>query len=392
MLNTGMSNINNLQSIYSKALRFEFLTKDEGIELYQHAPLAELMHVANEMRKKLVPGNWVTWQIDRNVNITNVCVAGCKFCNFHCKLHDDSGYITSVAEYKIKIKELQRYGGDQLLLQGGLHPKLGLEFYTNLFSELKESFPNIKLHALGPPEIAHIARIEKKSYREVLEALVDAGLDSLPGAGAEILSDRVRKQISPGKATTQVWLDVMAEAHKLGLVTSATMMFGHVETLEERIEHLIHIRDLQAKKPEYATGFMAFIPWPFQDKGTKLEQMGVANKITADEYVRTIAVSRIMLPNVNHIQASWLTVGKSTAQICLHAGADDFGSIMIEENVVSSAGATHKMDAYGIQKAIADAGFEPKLRNQRYEKILLPDNEFSRILSYNELHSKPNVI
>ncbi|MHC1703697.1 MAG: CofH family radical SAM protein [Tenuifilaceae bacterium] len=380
-----------LKSIYDKALGLTSLSKEESLFLYQNAPTSDLMFLGSELRKKHVPGNKVTWQIDRNVNITNVCVSGCKFCNFHCNLADDGAFITSVAEYKVKIEELQKYGGDQLLLQGGLHPKLGLEFYSNLFSELKELYPNIKLHALGPPEIAFLSKIEKKTYRQVLVALIEAGLDSLPGAGAEILVDTVRKKISPGKPDSQAWLDVMAEAHFLNLTTSATMMIGHIETLEDRIEHLIKLRDLQSKKPEDAPGFLNFIVWTFQDKGTVLEKQGTTCHVTPEEYIRTIAICRIVLNNIKHIQASWLTVGKDTAQICLHAGADDFGSIMIEENVVSSAGASNRMDAYGIQKAIVDAGYEPQLRNQRYESIILPECEFSRILTMEELKRRPDI-
>ncbi len=380
-----------LNQIYEKALSLDAISRDEGLFLYMKAPTNELMFIAAELRKKQVPGNKVTWQIDRNVNITNVCVSGCKFCNFHCTLSDEGAFITSIAEYKIKIEELFQYGGEQLLLQGGLHPKLGLDFYTSLFRELKEFYPNIKLHALGPPEVAFIAKKEKMTYYDVLYELIDAGLDSFPGAGAEILVDRVRKIISPGKPDSQAWLDVMAEAHKFGLVTSATMMIGHIETMEERIEHLVKIRELQAHKPAELPGFLNFIVWTFQDKGTVLEKLGVKCNVSTEEYIRTIAISRIMLNNIRHIQASWLTVGKDTAQICLHAGADDFGSIMIEENVVSSAGASYKMDAYGIQKAIVDAGFEPQLRNQRYEYIVLPECEFSKILTIEELKKKPKI-
>lgn len=379
----------DLKTLYEKALNLTSLTNEEGLFLYQNAPTHELMFLANELRKIHVPGNKVTWQKDRNVNITNVCISGCKFCNFHCNLNDEGAYITSVAEYVIKIEELQKYGGDQLLLQGGLHPRLGLDFYTSLFRELKEMFPNIKLHALGPPEVAFLAKKEKKSYRYVLQELIDAGLDSLPGAGAEILVDRVRKFISPGKPDATAWLDVMAEAHAFYLVTSATMMIGHVETMEERIEHLIKLRDLQAKKPLDAPGFLNFIVWTFQDKGTKLEELGFKSVVSPEEYIRTIAISRILLNNIKNIQASWLTVGKDTAQVCLHAGANDFGSIMIEENVVSSAGASHRMDSYGMQKSIVDAGYIPQLRNQRYEYIVLPDCEFSRILTLEELKRPP---
>ena len=263
---------------------------------------------------------------------------------------------------------LFKLGGDQLLLQGGLHPTLGLKFYTDLFKELKLAFPKLKLHALGPPEIVHIARLENKSYTEILENLIKAGLDSLPGAGAEILNDRVRKIVSPAKCTSNEWLNVMRDAHKLNMLTSATMMFGHAESKRERIEHLVKLRQVQSEKPADSTGFIAFIPWPFQDENTVLQQKyGISNKITSDEYVRLIAISRIMLPNIRNIQASWLTVGKETSQLCLHAGANDFGSIMIEENVVSAAGASYKFDAEGIQKAIRDAGFIPKQRNQKYE-------------------------
>ncbi|MDR1169876.1 MAG: CofH family radical SAM protein, partial [Prevotellaceae bacterium] len=267
-------------------------------------------------------------------------------------------------------EELFRRGGNQLLLQGGLHPGYGLEFYCSLFRELKAKYPDLKLHALGPPEIAHIARIEKKSYRLVLEELVKSGLDSLPGAGAEILSDRVRKELSPGKPDVKAWIDVMHEAHALNLPTSATMMFGHIETLSERIEHLLLIRDLQDKRPAGTCGFLAFICWPVQSAGTRMAKKHVIRPVSPSEYVRMVAISRIALVNINNIQASWLTVGKDTAQICLHSGANDFGSIMIEENVVSAAGASHRFDAKGIQDAIREAGFDPWLRNQKYEKAL----------------------
>ena len=356
--------------IYSKALDLEFLTFEEGLTLYTQAPTASLMYVAHTMRKKKHPGNVVGWLIDRNVNITNVCLSRCKFCNFHTTDGKTGAYITTIDQYKQKIDELFQYGGEQLLLQGGMHPNLGLDFYVKLFSQLKSLYPNLKLHALGPPEIVHLSKMEKVSYRGILTTLIDAGLDSLPGAGAEILCDRVRKMISPAKAGSKEWLDVMCEAHQLNLITSATMMFGHVETLEERIEHLIKIRDVQKEKPEGSPGFVAFIPWPFQNEGTVLkEKYGVVNRTSAEEYIRLIAISRILLPNIDNIQASWLTVGKNIAQLCLHAGANDFGSIMIEENVVSSAGANYTFDAEGIQNAIRQAGFEPQLRNQKYEYL-----------------------
>jgi cyclic dehypoxanthinyl futalosine synthase len=328
------------------------------------------MLIGNGLRKKLHPEGTVTWIIDRNVNITNVCISGCKFCNFYRKSGSGDAYVTTIPEYCSKIEEMKRLGGNQLLLQGGLHPKLSIDFYETLFSDLKSKFPDVRLHALGPPEIAWLAKKEKISFKETLERLVAAGLDSLPGAGAEILADRVRKILSPAKCTTGEWLDVMRAAHELNLTTSATMMFGHIETIDERLEHLVAIRTVQSEKPTGHKGFLSFIPWPFQDDRTVLkEKSGVFNKVTPEEYIRMIAISRIMLPNIPNIQASWLTVGKDTAQLCLHAGANDFGSIMIEENVVSVAGANHTFDAAGIQQAIRDAGFETRRRDQDFKCI-----------------------
>ncbi len=307
----------NINELYSKALDFEFLSVEEGVYLFENAALADLMYVANELRKKQVPHGKVTWQIDRNVNTTNVCIANCKFCNFYRIPGHADAYITDIATYKQKIEETIKYGGDQLLLQGGHHPELGLSFYVNLFRELKSLYPNIKLHTLGPPEVAHITKLEKSTHREVLTALKEAGMDSLPGAGAEILTDRVRRLISKGKCGAQEWLDIMHEAHKLDITTSATM----------------------------------------------------------------IALSRIMLPNVLNIQASWLTVGKQVAQLCLNGGANDFGSIMIEENVVSAAGAPHRFTSASIQAAIREAGFEPQLRNQQYGWRDLPVME-EQVIDY----------
>lgn len=372
-----------LADLYQKALNFEFLSIEEGMFLFKEAPLSELMYVADQMRKHHVPHGKVTWQIDRNVNTTNVCIANCKFCNFYRIPGHADAYITDMDTYRKKISETIKYGGDQLLLQGGHHPELGLDFYTNTFREIKQEFPDIKLHALGPPEVAHICKLEKMSHHDVLKALKESGLDSLPGAGAEILVDRVRRLISKGKCGADEWLDIMHEAHKLNITTSATMMFGHVETLEERFIHLTRIREVQAKKPADAKGFLAFIPWTFQDVDTLLARIrGVQNLITAEEYIRMIAISRIMLPNVLNIQASWLTVGKQTAQLCLHGGANDFGSIMIEENVVSAAGAPHRFTYKTMQDAIREAGFEPQLRNQQYEWRAVPAAIEEQVINY----------
>ncbi len=372
-----------LVDLYQKALRFEFLTVEEGMFMFENAALTELMFVADELRKKQVPHGKVTWQIDRNVNTTNVCIANCKFCNFYRIPGHAEAYITDMETYKTKIEETIKYGGDQLLLQGGHHPELGLRFYVDLFSELKSLYPGIKLHTLGPPEIAHITKLEKSTHREVLMALKKAGMDSLPGAGAEILTDRVRRLISKGKCGAQEWLDIMHEAHKLNITTSATMMFGHVETVQERFEHLVKIREVQSLKPAEAKGFLAFIPWTFQDVDTLLAKIrGVHNLTTAEEYIRMIAICRVMLPNVLNIQASWLTVGKQVAQICLNGGANDFGSIMIEENVVSAAGAPHRFTSTTIQAAIKEAGFEPQLRNQQYEWRVIPESIVEQVVDY----------
>lgn len=372
-----------LDALYKKALAFEFLTIEEGIYLFEHAPLADLMLVANELRKIQVPHGKVTWIIDRNMNTTNVCVANCKFCNFYRIPGHEESYITDIETYKVKIDETFKYGGEQLLLQGGHHPELGVAYYADLFKTLKQLYPSLKLHALGPPEIAHIAKVSKMSTLEVLQQLKEAGMDSMPGPGAEILNDRVRRLISKGKCGAQEWLDIMHEAHTIGLTTSATMMFGHVETLYERMEHLVKIRTVQAMKPADAKGFIAFIPWTFQDVDTLLHRIrGTKNDTTADAYIRMIAISRIMLPNIKNIQASWLTVGKQVAQICLQAGANDFGSIMIEENVVSAAGAPHRFTAKGIQDAIAEAGFVPQLRNQQYEFRAMPTTMEEQVITY----------
>lgn len=372
-----------LSELYERALNFEFLSIEEGVYLFNHAPMADLMFVANELRKKQVPHGKVTWIIDRNMNTTNVCIANCKFCNFYRIPGHEEAYVTDIETYKEKIDETFKYGGEQLLLQGGHHPELGLEYYTDLFKQLKELYPDLKLHALGPPEIAHICKVSGVTHKEALTALKESGMDSMPGPGAEILNDRVRRLISKGKCGAQEWLDIMEVAHQVGLTTSATMMFGHVETIEERFEHLVKIREVQARKPEDAKGFVAFIPWTFQDVDTLLKRIrGTKNLTTAEEYIRMIAMSRIMLPNIKNIQASWLTVGKEVAQLCLHAGANDFGSIMIEENVVSAAGAPHRFTYKGIQQAINEAGFPAQLRNQQYEFRDLPETIEEQVITY----------
>jgi len=355
------------EHITDKALSGLPLSVEEGLHLFREAPLPGLMAAAHHVRLTFHPEPVVTWIIDRNVNISNVCHAGCLFCNFSCSRSSSRAFVTTMDAYREKVSELFALGGNQLLLQGGLHPDLGLSFYTELFAALKGEFPALRLHALGPPEVVHLARLEGVSTDEVLGHLAAAGLDSLPGAGAEILSDRVRRELSPGKCSTEEWLGVMYQAHQRNITTSATMMFGHIETVEERMEHLVLLRELQKQRPEGSHGFISFIPWPFQDSGTALaKKFGVKNTVTPIEYIRFFAVARLMLNNIPNMQPSWLTVGVPAAQICLHGGGNDFGSVMIEEHVVSSAGAKHQMDSEGIRKAIRDAGFEPVLRDQQF--------------------------
>jgi cyclic dehypoxanthinyl futalosine synthase len=363
----------DLKDLYKKALDLVPLIAEEGTALYHKAPLEELMYTGDRIRQLHVPGKNAGWMIDRNVNITNICFSRCKFCNF-CRSKDSpDAYVTSIGDYIKKIDELIALGGDQLLLQGGMNPDLGLEFYTGLFRNIKELYPALKLHALGPPEVVFLAKKERLPYGEILSRLIAAGLDSFPGAGAEILSDRVRRIVSPAKATSGEWLDVMREAHRLNLPTSATMMYGHLETVAERIEHLVRIRDLQAEKPEGNYGFITFIPWPFQDEGTVLSKRhGIKSTYNGPDYIRLVAVSRIMLNNITNLQSSLLTVGKEVAMLSLHSGANDLGSIMIEENVVSAAGSNNRFDADEIQNIIREAGFNPVRRNQKYEDFSPP--------------------
>ena len=359
----------NIRYILDKSLAREPLSRDEALVLSRSASTSELAFAADRLRAAVVrDADVVTWQIDRNINTTNVCPSGCLFCNFHCKPHQhDRHFITSREEYCSKIDYMLSLGGDQVLLQGGMHPSLGIDYYEELFRFLKQRYPQVRLNALGAPEVAHIAKLSGLTTARTLERLVEAGLDSLPGAGAEILVERVRKAISPAKPSAEEWLRVMHEAHCMNIPTTATMMYGHVETPDERVEHLLRLRDLQAQVPSGNYGFTAFIPWIFCSAGTRLEAQGVVSHFSPTEYLRVVALSRLIFNNVTNIQASWLTVGKSTAQIALHSGANDMGSIMIEENVVSSAGATNRFDAEGICRAIREAGFEPRLRNQLYQ-------------------------
>jgi len=333
---------------------------DEALRLLEDAPLNLLGALANEVRKRLHPEDVVTYVIDRNINYSNICISGCKFCAYYRAPGDPEGFMITKEELSRKILEAKELGATQILLQGGLHPELSIDYYEDLFRFIKENHP-IHLHALSPPEVIHIAEVSGLTVKEVLLRLMAAGLDSIPGGGAEILVDRVRAIVSPRKATTDQWLSVMETAHGLGIKTTATMMFGHVETLRERVEHLCRIRELQDR----TKGFTAFITWPFQPQNTALS----VKPTTGQEYLRLLAVSRIFLDNVPNIQASWVTQGPKMAQIALFYGANDFGSTMIEENVVAATGVCHRLSEKEIRRLIGQAGFSPAQRLMDYTII-----------------------
>ncbi|MFQ5506439.1 MAG: cyclic dehypoxanthinyl futalosine synthase, partial [Planctomycetota bacterium] len=345
------------------------LDPDEALELYRGAELPALGMLADEVRRRLHDRDGhenpvVTYIIDRNINPTNVCVTDCGFCAFYRRPGDREGYVLDREQIWRKIDELRAAGGIQVLMQGGHHPYLKTEWFAGLFAEIKARYPDIWIHGLSPPEIVHLARLEKRSVAEVIGELHEAGLDSIPGGGAEILVDRVRDIISPKKATTGEWLSVMREAAGLGLRTTATMMFGHVETEAERIEHLTRIRELQEE-----TGvFTAFIPWTFQPEHTPMARdwEKAHRKASSAEYLRMLAMSRIFLHNIDNLQASWVTQGIKVCQVGLSLGANDFGSAMLEENVVSSAGCDHMTSVAEIERHIQDAGFTPRRRNMLY--------------------------
>ena len=347
-------------AIEKKVLAGERLTGEEGIALLRDADLLELGMLADAVRQRLHPEGLVTYIIDRNINYTNVCTAQCAFCAFYRDLPSKEGYLLSKEQLAAKIEETLALGGNQILLQGGLHPDLGIEYYEELFRWIKGSYP-IWIHGLSPAEVKHIEKVSSLSTEEALRRLVAAGLDSIPGGGAEILSDRVRQVIGIAKGTTAEWLSVMETAHRLGMKTTATMMFGHVETLEERVEHLLHLRDLQDR----THGFTAFIGWTFQPTNTAM----AGDELTSFQYLRTLAVARVMLDNFPNVQASWVTQGGKIGQVSLRFGANDFGSLMIEENVVSAAGAHFRLTEAEIARNIQDAGFVPKRRTMHYDIV-----------------------
>jgi cyclic dehypoxanthinyl futalosine synthase len=335
-------------------------TRETALEAYRSAPTADLGRLADGVRREKHPDGLVTYIIDRNVNYTNVCVARCRFCAFYREVGSPEGYALGFDEIFRKIEETIALGGGQLLLQGGHNPDIPIGWYEDLFRGVKRRFPDFKLHALSPPEIIHISRLSRLTVADVIARLVDAGLDSIPGGGAEILVDRVRKILNCyGKASADEWLDVMRQAHRAGLRTTATMMYGTVETVDERIEHLMRLRNLQ----DETGGFTAFIAWSYQPQHTDLG----GEEATGIEYLRTLALGRLVLDNFDNVQSSWVTQGGKVGQLSLAYGANDMGSVMIEENVVRAAGAEYCMDEFEVVRNIENAGFIPKRRNMHYE-------------------------
>ncbi len=341
---------------------FKRLSPEEAFDLYENAPLHYLAYLAHIFRCRKSDPNVVTYAVDRNINYTNICVCKCKFCAFYREDTDKDGYVISFDDLYKKIKELVEVGGTHILLQGSHHPSLDLGFYVEMLKFIKKNFPSIHIHGFSPPEIIHFSKLFKRPVEKILEILIEAGLDSIPGGGAEILVDDIRKKISPRKCSSEEWLMVMEIAHRMGLKTSATMMFGHVESLKDRIEHLKKLRDLQDK----TGGFTAFIPWTFQPDKTSLSHL---RKLTSSEYLRTLAISRLFLDNFDNIQVSWVTMGDKVAQLGLFFGANDFGSTMMEENVVAATGVRFKLSKEDIERLIIEAGFVPKQRRMDYSLV-----------------------
>ncbi|HEV3392021.1 MAG TPA: cyclic dehypoxanthinyl futalosine synthase [Chthoniobacterales bacterium] len=358
----------NRNGLSDKVLDGKRISPEEAMALYR-LPLEELGALANARRNLAKEKSYggrgreiVTYIADRNINYTNVCNVYCKFCAFYRTERDEDHYVLSLAQIDRKLDELSSAGGVQILMQGGHHPKLPFQWYVDLLQHIRKKYPHINIHGFSPPEFQHFAQTFRMPLREVISEFKKAGLGSMPGGGGEILVDRVRKKISPLKINTDQWLEVMQVAHELGLKSSATMMFGHVETVEERIEHLQRIRDQQ----ERSGGFTAFICWTFQPQHTVLK---VKQPTSVAEYLRMQALARIFLDNVDNIQSSWVTQGPSIGQVALKYGANDFGSVMMEENVVSAAGTTFRLNAAEIESLIRDAGYEPHRRNNSYELL-----------------------
>ncbi|WP_165227211.1 cyclic dehypoxanthinyl futalosine synthase [Aquisphaera insulae] len=354
--------LSTVPAILQAAAEGRRVTFEEGVLLAREAGLHELGRAANAVCRRLHPEPYRTYNIDRNINYTNVCTAVCDFCAFYRKVDDADAYVLDRPVLLDKIRETVELGGDQILLQGGLHPRLSLAWYEELLRDIKAHYPQVNVHGFSAPEIYHFTKVSKQPLRTVLTRLRDAGLGSLPGGGAEILVDRVRKEITRGKVLTDNWLDVHRVWHELGGRSTATMMFGHVETLEERVEHLERVRQLQ----DETSGFTAFIAWTFQPDHTDMADVPPAG---AFEYLKTQALARVYLDNVPNIQSSWVTQGAKIGQLGLYFGANDMGSLMIEENVVSSAGTVHHLTLEQIRRSIREAGFIPRQRNVFYEYL-----------------------
>lgn len=352
--------MSNSVRLLGKAAAGERLTLDEGVEIYNRCDLIETGITADLIRRRFHPGNRVTFVIDRNINYTNICASRCKFCAFYREAGHPEAYVLSREELYKKIEETLSAGGTGVLIQGGLNPGLGLEYYLDMLKSIKGRY-KIHIHSFSPPEVVHMAATSGLTVGEIIKRLKAAGLDSLPGGGAEILVDRVRRLISPDKISWRQWMDVMQEAHRQGMKTTATMMFGHVETVEERILHMVRVRQAQ----DETGGFTAFIPWSFQPGNTR--QGG--RQATGVDYIKTLALARIMLDNIPSIQASWVTQGAKLAQVALAFGANDFGSTMLEENVVRAAGVTYRVPLDEIVRCIRDAGFNPVQRTSLYETV-----------------------
>ncbi len=350
--------------VVDKVLAGERITEEEALWLLRESELLELGQLANFVRNKKHPDRVVTFVIDRNINYTNICVCKCKFCAFYREPGSKEGYVIDRDTLKKKIEETLELGGTSILIQGGLNPQLGIEYYEELLSFIKENFPQVHVHGFSAPEIVHISRVSGLTVKEVIERLKKAGLGSIPGGGAEILVDRVRKRIAPNKVRTKEWLEVHEIAHNLGLRTTATMMFGSLDKDEDIVEHLKVIRELQDR----TGGFTAFIPWSYQPDNTELGKL-IKEKASGERYLRVLAVSRIYLDNFENLQASWVTQGGKLAQVALKFGANDFGSLMIEENVVAAAGVKFKMPLDEIIRLIKDAGFLPVQRDTLYRKV-----------------------
>jgi cyclic dehypoxanthinyl futalosine synthase len=359
-----------LAELGQQALSGQPLNPDEGLALYRGLDQTSLGLLADAIRFRKNPERKVTYIVDRNLNPTNVCVTDCGFCAFYRSPGDAEAYVLPREVIYRKIEETIAQGGTQLLLQGGHHPGLKVEWFQALFRDIKRHYPQIWIHGMSPPEITHLAKMEKRPVRDVIADLQAAGLDSIPGGGAEILVERVREIIAPKKATTEEWLEVMRQAATLGMRGTATMMFGTAETDAERIEHMTRLRDLQ----DECGVFTAFIPWTYQPENTPLQHR-FPEKLSVAEYLRTLALARIYLHNFDHLQSSFVTQGLKTCQVGLSMGADDFGSAMLEENVVSSAGCSHPTSIAEIERHIKDAGFTPQRRNMLYEPIDTPETD-----------------